>query len=239
MQSGLGIGYKNDHDLWNTVQKEMLRRVVIQHGFNQAIMHERQPMGLGVVRPLFIISIWVYTFSNAFFKTASSPIPYNSPKTVGLRKMTSKDVSQVFALTNQYTAKFTVRQVFETEKEFSHYFLCPSMPGFVITYVVADPINGNITDMFSLRIDKTGIVKVALVTAIVNTKSPPKQFITDILLCAKKEKVLQVYTPQYGIDNEIFESLSLSLEHHEHIFMYNYKHPEVKEESICLFSHYM
>ena len=40
LQSGLGLEYDSDHKLYNTVQKEMLRRIVIQNKFNQAIMHE-------------------------------------------------------------------------------------------------------------------------------------------------------------------------------------------------------
>ena len=240
LQSGLGKDYDSHHELWNTVQKEMLRRIVVQNGFNQAIMQERQPMALGVARPLFTFSVWVYTFSNVLLPSPNSPVlPYNSPKTNGLRRMTSKHISKAFALTNQYTSRFTVRQVFETEKEFSHYFLCPEMPGFVISYVVIDSTDGNVTDMFSLRIDALGIVKTAMVIAIVNTKVPTKQFITDILVCAKKEKVMQLFTPQYGIDSEIFESLSLSLEHQGHVFMYNYRHPDVEDESICLFSHFL
>ena len=188
LQSGLGRGYDSDHELWNTVQKEMIRRIVVQNGFNQAIMHDRQPMSLGVARPLFIFSVWVYTFSNIFLPSSRSPfLPYNSPKTVGLRRMTSKHVSKAFALTNQYTSRFTVRQVFESTKEFAHYFLCPNMPGFVISYVVIDSADGNITDMFSLRIDTLGEIKTAAVIGIVNTKSPTKQFVTDILECAKKE----------------------------------------------------
>lgn len=241
LQTGLGIGYENDHELWNMVQKEMLRRIVVQNGFNQAIIQEMQPRALSVAKPLFVFSLWMYTFPNDYLKSPISPIlPYDSPKTVGLRKITSKDIPKAFALTNQYTSKFTVRQVFETEKEFSHYFLCPEMPGFVITYVVTDPIDDdNITDMFSLRIDKMGRIKIAVVIAIVNAKSPIKQFITDILVCAKKEKVMRLVTPQYGIDHQIFESLSLSLTGNAHVFMYNYRHPEVQENSICLFSHFL
>ena len=244
LQSGLGIEYDSDHKLWNTVQKEMLRRIAVQNKFNQAIMHETQPMALGVVRPLFTYSIWVYTFSETFLPSPVLPydsrLLYDSPKTVGLRRMTSKHISKAFALTNQYTSRFTVRQVFETEKEFSHYFLCPEMPGFVISYVVIDSTDGNVTDMFSLRIEEFGkLIKHATVIAIVNTKSPTKQFITDILVCAKKEKVIKLITPQYGINGKIFESLSLSLELQGHVFMYNYRHPEVEDESICLFGHFL
>lgn len=239
LQSRLSIDYDSDRELFNTVQKEMLRRIVVQNGFNQAILYENHPMALGVARPLFTFSVWVYTFSNIFSQSPNSPVlPYNSPKTVGLRRMTRKHISEAFALTNQYTSRFTVRQVFKTEKEFSHYFLCPDMPGFVISYVVIDSTDGTITDMFSFRLEDL-VLNNATVIAIVNTKSPTKQFITDMLVCAQKEKVLQLFTPQYGINSEIFESLSLSLEHQGHVFMYNYRHPEVEDESICLFGHFL
>jgi len=84
-----------------------------------------------------------------------------------------RDVTKALALINQYVSQFEIGQVFQTEEEFSHYFMCPSLPGLVVSYVVEDPITASITDLFGLIIQNFYIdnVRFAQVIAITPTKT--------------------------------------------------------------------
>ena len=61
--------------------------------------------------------------------------------------MTSKDIPSALALTNKYTSQFEIGQVFQSEEEFSHYFMCPVIENYMHAYVVEDPVTGDITDV--------------------------------------------------------------------------------------------
>jgi len=91
--------------------------------------------------------------------------------------MVHRDVSKAFTFTNQYVLQFEIGQIFQTE-EFSHYFLCPSMPGYICAYVVEDPVTENITDIiiigFKIASDKEK--RAAIVIAIISTKTPVRYF---------------------------------------------------------------
>ena len=84
----------------------------------------------------------------------------------------------------------TIGQVFQSEEEFSHQFLCPSIPDYVTTYVVEHPVTGDIADMFSFRDVSSTSQKlwIAQVTAVIVTKSPAKQLITDMLIIVKQQQ---------------------------------------------------
>ena len=224
------VYYGAPDELFNVVTREAMRRVN-KFGISQSVLI----LSTQIIRPTITLSLWMYNFL-----CSSHPLPYNSPRTAGLRKMTLKDVPSTMALFNQEMSHFEIGHVFQTEKEFIHYFLGPSIPGYIITYVVEDPVNGNITDMFAFRLpsfnnvnDKMG--KCATVSVIVNTTTPTRQLITDLLVCAKQEQVDILSTHQYGLARCNFENLLVRhyLSVHWHIF--NYSYPEVDEESCCVF----
>ena len=186
-----------------------------------------------VFKPVVIVSHLVYDCEH-------SVLPYQSPKTIGLRRITSKDIPKALALTNQYSLQFEISQIFQSEEEFSHWFLCPSIPDYVTTYVVEDPVTGDITDMFSFRALSSTSQKlsVAQVTAVIVTKSPAKQLITDMLIIVKQQQFDTV-----GIFSDIVKRLQLDdlflhttfISYH---VLYNYKYGEVDVENFCVFGHF-
>ena len=185
-----------------------------------------------VFKPVVIVPHLAYSYEH-------SVLPYQSPKTIGLRRITSKDIPKALALTNQYSLQFEISQIFQSEEEFSHWFLCPSIPDYVTTYVVEDPVTGDITDMFSFRAVGSTSQKVlwAQVTAVIVTKSPAKQLITDMLIIAKQQQFDMV-----GSFSDIVKRLQLDdLFSHtkliSHGLLYNYQYGEVDVENFCVFGH--
>ena len=149
--------------------------------------------------------------------------------------MTPEDVLSALTLTIQYAKKFEIAQVFQTEEEFLYYFMCPSIPGHMVTYVVEDPSNGNITDLFAFRLHKfsylnSKIIKTATVSVIVSNKTPSRQLITDLLLCAKQEQVSLLKTQQFGLSIDNFQNLLIHDNQFEYWHINNYSYPEVDEE---------
>ena len=184
-----------------------------------------------IIKPISTLTLWSYVFSEPFLP--------GSLKTVGLRKMTEKDIPSALALTNQYTSQFEIRQIFQTEEEFSHYFFNSSLPNFVFTYVVEDlSTAGSITDMFCFKLSRDRTV-FAGVNAIVVTKTPPRQLITDILVCAQKEGANVVNTYLYGLSKVYFDNLFIKSGHNTPMHLLNYNYPEVDEEKCCLFHHFI
>ena len=166
----------------------------------------------------------------------SHSLPYTTPRTVGLRRMTPSDVPKAFALTNQYTSQFEIGQVFQSKEEFSHWFLSP-LQDYVTTYVVEEPNSGNITDMFSLRCMSNNL---ATVIALVITKSSPKQLITDLLVLMKQQNVTRVSLFQYGLKEHLFTEFLKSsklIGMQYHWLFNNYKYPEVDNDNHCEFVH--
>ena len=232
-QQGIYYGGKQD-ELYNAVTREAMKRLK-SVGISQSVVSLTTPE---IIRPTITFTLWVYNFS----LPSHPPLLYNSPQTAGLRKMTPEDVPNALTLTNQYASKFEIGQLFQTEKESLHYFLCPSIPDYMVTYVVEDPVNGNITDLFGFRLHtftdmNNTMMKSATVSAIVNTKSPTRQLITDLLLCAKQEEVDLLGTQQYGLASRNFENLLVHDYQYEYWHIYNYSYPEVDEESCCVFSY--
>ena len=165
--------------------------------------------------------------------------------------MTASDIPKAFSLTNQYASQFEIGQVFQSEEEFSHWFLSPLLDNFT-TYVVEEPNSGNITDLFSfgtgafpadLEPDFLG-ERLAGVVALVITNSPPKQLISDLIVCSvKQHKATIVIIPsRFGLKEHLFEnflksSLADQFYDHDplHCLLYNYKYPKVDDDNHCLF----
>jgi len=186
-----------------------------------------------IVQPVVTLSVWNYNYY--------MPLPYSTPQTVGLRKITSEDIPSALAVTNKYTSQFEIGCVFQSEEEFSHWFLSRSLPTkdvSLVTYVVEDPITGSITDMFSFELFALDMPESRMgnVNAIVNTKTPAKQLIVDLLLCVKQEQPLinQVRTYQFGLKREILEKIFVLMSFENHS-LYNYNYPEVDEENFVWF----
>ena len=182
----------------------------------------------------------IITFDVYFWDSHFQSLPYTTPRTVGLRRMTPSDVPKALALTNQYTSQFEIAQVFQSEEEFSHWFLNP----LVNTYVVEETSSGNITDMFSFRTCKFTSKHFAEVVAMVITSSSAKEIITDLVLCAQQENATLVILPRFGLKKDLFidflqehsfTATELSIQNHGCCLFYNYKYPEVDDENHCLF----
>ena len=193
----------------------------------------------------------VINFDDYAWHSYKHSLPYSSPRTVGLRKMKASDIPKAFNLTNQYTSQFEIGQVFQSEEEFSHWFLSPLLDN-IATYVVEEPNSGNITDLFSFqtrvfpaRLGPDFISeRTAVVVALIITNSSPKQLITDLLVCCiKQHKATTVILPsRFGLKEHLFENF-LKLYHTEqfydsvHCLLYNYRYPEVNNDNHCIFLH--
>ena len=229
---------KHKRQLYNTGFKETMR-ILGSKGIFQAFIGTN-----GCVIPNPIIKYDQYVWLSS-----EHSLPYSSPRTVGLRKIKASDIPKAFSLTNQYTSQFEIGQVFQSEEEFSHWFLNPLL-SHITTYVVEEPNSGNITDLFSFR---TQVLPADLgpgfpgeitagVVALVITNCSPKQLITDLLVCIMKQhKATSVILPSvFGLDEHLFENF-LKLSSIEQFYnptyhlLYNYKYPEVNNDDYCIF----
>ena len=157
-------------------------------------------------------------------------LPYSSLRTVGLRRMKASDVPEALTLTNQYTSQFEIAQVFQSEEEFTHWFLSPLLPN-TTTYVVEDPNSGSITDLFSIRTNTFGTGNWCTVIALVITKTSAEQILTDLLVCAKQTRATFVGMLRFGLKEHLFEKFHIS--NAQYCLFYNYKYPHV--DNHCLF----
>ena len=218
--------------LYNAGIKEGMRILGSEGIFQAAMFFNRS------VIPKPIITYDIY-----FWDSYLQSLPYASPRTVGLRRMIPRDVPKAFTLTNQYTSQFEIAQVFQSEEEFSHWFLSPLVDNMV-TYVVEEPNNGNITDMFSFRTCKLKSEKIAQVIALVITSSSAKEIIADLVVCTQQENATIVILPRFGLKRDLFKNFlqehsvstaEFSMQNHGCCLFYNYKYPEVDDDNHCLF----
>ena len=161
----------SDKRIWYVLVKELMRRV---NPYN--INHLMLELNFtNLLKPITTVHIWKYIFDHP---TNSSQLP-SSPRTPGWRRMTSEDVPSALALINKWSSRFEVRQVFTSEEEFVHYYLCPTVPNYVYTYVVENDVN-NITDLVTFRLVNKTYMHYAI-TTVASTQSPLKQLIIDAL----------------------------------------------------------
>jgi len=219
-----------------------LSYMLVQETMRRADLCKIQHALLGIhaesVQPVTVNNDWWYIFDPPIV-----PLP-DSVMTPGWRKMRPEDVPDVLALTNHYTSKFEIKQVFRSEEEFAHYF-CPTIPEYVFSYVVEDPSTNSITDLVSFKIHFnfhnfyrrgpfTYDVKLrdaAQMIAIVPGKSPVRQLLIDSLVCARQEKVDIFMTRQFGLGIEPFIGLFGISRLNYHVLFYNYTYPEVREDN--------
>ena len=209
--------------------KETKRQFQLDRIYQGIICLSIENLPTEIIKPVVTLTVWQFSFDKIKL------FPYSMPQTAGLRRMTSKDISSLIVLFNNYTLQFEIGQTIQSEEECSLLFL-PKQNELddalisVITYVVEDPISGDITDMFSFRCSTDTVSNTfAVVTAIVQTKTPPKQLIIDLLVYAKQEKVLHIsldlnvkFLRKYLMPRQTFVLP---------LFMYNYSYPEVDEDN--------
>ena len=215
------------HHIANLMYRELFRRVNL-FDISQGLMFTYNE---SILKPVATLTRWEYNFKDRY----SLPLP-RSPTTPGWRAMTSKDIPSALALTNKYTSHFEIRQVFQSEEEFSYYFMCPLIENYMHTYVVKDPVTGNITDVAGFRFEQSmdGLKLYAISTILVAVKSPARQLLIDLLVCAKQTKADVFLTFQYGLTNDVFENLTMKPgSFYCHLF--NYQYNEVDESQVYLF----
>ena len=147
----------------------------------------------------------IITYNICEWNEQSYPLPYTIPRTVGLRRMKHSDIPKALALINKYTSQFEIGQVFKSEEEFAHWFSSPLLKNLV-TYAIEESNGGNITDMFSFTVTaspRSSCIS-AMVTALIITKSPAMQLITDMLICAKQRSASWVILYQFGLKEDLF-----------------------------------
>ena len=196
-------------------------------GVSQGLV--QTPSGNSILKLVATLTRWLFYFN-------FTPLPH-STKTPGWRAMTSKDVPSALALTNKYTSQFEIGQVFQSEEEFSHYFMCPVMKNHMQAYVVEDPVTGNITDVAGFKLERSldGRELFAFITIIVPTKSPARQLLIDLLVCAKRAKAESLGTFQFGLPREVFEGVLTLQPTKWYWHLLNYQYNEVDENQVCLF----
>ena len=214
------------HHIHNLMYREVFRRVNL-YGISQGLEYLNEE---SILKPVANVTRWEYNFKDTY----NLPLPH-SPTTPGWRAMTSKDIPSALALTNKYTSQFEIRQVFQSEEEFSHYFMCPVIENYIYTYVVENPVTGDITDVAGFRLEQSmdGHNLFAVSTILVAVKSPARQLLTDLLVCAKQAKADDFYTDQYELTNDVFQNLTMEPIWHWHLV--NYQYNEVDESQVCLF----
>ena len=217
------------HHIANLMYREVFRRVNL-YGISQGLELSN---GESILKPVAILNQWHYNFKDTY----NLPLPH-SPTTPGWRTMTSKDIPSALALTNKYTSQFEIGQVFQSEEEFSYYFMCPVIENYMHTYVVEDPVTGDITDVAGFRLEQSldGLNLFAASTILVAVKSPARQLLIDLLVCAKQTKADVFDTIQYGLTNDVFQNLTMIPIRIWNCYLLNYRYNEVDESQVCLFS---
>ena len=200
--------------------KELTRRVNL-YNINHLILSIE---GSSILKPLSNVRVWKYIYNYP----TSNQLP-SSPRTPGWRRMTLEDVPSALALINKWSSQFEIRQVFNSEEEFVHYYLCPTIPNFSYTYVVENDVN--ITDLVSFRLVSKNMQIQFVTTTVASTQSPLKQLIIDALVCAKELDATEMIIHNWNIKPDVLSSLSF---HYKDDFsmrfsIYNYKYYETSE----------
>ena len=195
----------NGKRIYYMLIKELMRRVNLCNINHLIITHY-----YSILKPISVIHMWKYSFDHP----TNSQLP-SSPRTPGWRRMTSEYVPSALALINKWSSQFEIRQVFNSEEEFAHEFLCPTVPNYVYTYVVE-----NETDLVSFRSVDTKFA----ITTVASTQSPLKQLIIDALVCAKELGAKALAIENEKIKPNVLSSLSFHCNDFSTCFsIYNYK----------------
>ena len=213
----------DDKRLWFVLVKELVRRANLCN-----INHLVLTTNCCLLKPITTIHKWIYSFDHP---ANSGQLP-NSPRTPGWRRMTSEDVPSALAVINKWSSQFEIRKMFDSEEEFVHYYLCPTIPNYAYTYVVENDVN-NITDLVSFRLVYKAH-RLFAINTVASTQSPIKQLIIDALVCAKELGAKDLIISNWNIKPDVLSSLSF---HWENKFLtwfliYNYKYHEISETRV-------
>ena len=207
--------------IWYMLNKELMRKLNLCN-INHLFTSSQNP---SILKPISIMRVWNYIFDYPTNTQLSS-----SPRTPGWRRMTSEDVPSALALINKWSSQFEIRQVFNSEEEFAHEFLCPVAPNYVFTYVVENEANNNITDLVSFSYVTSN---EAVITTVASTQTPVKQLIIDALVCVKESGSKVVAISQRDIKSDVLLSLSFQRITNDTLFIiYNYKYQEVSDNKL-------
>ena len=197
----------NGKRMFYVLVKELMRRANL-YNINYQLMYKH------LFKPIATVYVWKYNFTN-------SQLP-SSPRAPDWRRMTSEDVPSALALINKWSSQFEIRQVFNSEEEFAHNFLCSILPNYVYTYVVEDEVK-NITDLVSFTLVDKKFMKFTI-KVVASMQIPIKQLLIDAIVCAKDlgAKVLSI--KDFHINPEVLSSLSFHCLGPGYIAMYNYRY---------------
>ena len=204
-----------DKRLWNILLKELQRRTALNK-INQFMCS----VSSNYFNHIIANTRWYIDFIHLTYQ-----LP-DSPTTPGWRKMTTEDVPSALALVNKFSSQFEIRQVFTSEEEFSHYFLSPTLPNRVFTYVVEN--QNSITELVSyyLTMYDDGCLWACMQILISNHCSV-KQLLKDMMVCAIDNGAVGVQLLQFKIKSYILSSLEFQEGTTAKLHLYNYKYPEV------------
>ena len=215
--------YQNKR-LWYMLIREAMRRANlsnIYHSF-QAFLSLNS-----ICKPVTTITYWEYHFDYL----PSYYIP-SSPRTPGWRRMTLEDVPSALAFINKWSSQFEIRQVFNSEEEFAHLFLSPTVPNNVFTYIVENETR-SITDIvrYSLAPNNTGTLS-ATISTMASTKTAVKQLIVDAIVSAKDHGAKYISLLQLNIKSDILLSLLFQKVKFITCCFFNYYYPEVPQDNV-------
>ena len=229
LKNGMSSRYHN-HQILRTLYQEAMR-IANLHGVSQAVLPH---LTSRIIKPFTRLSLWQFEFC--------LPLPRKNIQTPGWRKLKKKDITRALNLANKHTSQFEIRQVFTSKGEFSHHFLCPTIPDYISTYVVEDQRSGEITDMIGFRVEilkEKKSLTCAYITAIISTKTPVTQLVANLLICAKQTKVPKLITLQFGLKEQVFKKLRFfSYPYYRYWYPYNFSYPEVPESKVYIFGFY-
>ena len=213
----------DDKRLWFVLVKELVRRANLCN-----INHLVLTTNYCLLKPITTIHKRIYSFDHP---ANSGQLP-SSPRTPGWRRMTSEDVPSALALINKWSSQFEIRQVFNSEEEFVHYYLCPTVPNYIYTYVVENEAN-NITDLVNFGLISKAHMRFSINT-VASTQSPIKQLIIDALVCAKELGAKDLIISNWNIKLDVLSSLSFHWENTSStcFSIYNYKYHEISETRV-------
>ena len=99
------------------------------------------------------------------------------------------------------------------------------------------PVTGDITDVAGFKLEQgmDGRNLFAYITVLVAMKSPARQLLVDLLVCAKQTKVDILYTFRFGLAKEVFEDLLNIYSTTCYWHLINYQYDEVDESEFCMF----
>ncbi|XP_065900326.1 uncharacterized protein [Dysidea avara] len=200
--------------------KELMRRASLSK-VNQMLISLQDRL----FRPVVMVTNWDnYRFeAPKHLQSSSSRIP-------GWKKMTARHIPGALALVNKYSSQFEIGQVFSSEEEISHHFLCPAVPDLVSTYVVES--KAIVTDLISFKLFhyySLPIPSHAHITTVVSTKTSIKSLLTNGIAHAKESGASTFSVSQCNIESEILESLSFKQSVPKQRCFYNYRYHEISQ----------